>query len=331
MLCFVCCPLGISTYSGWVGILEDMCGCMDHVRVMSSFTMKISWIVTSRTQMWSVSCVTFQVIDLLTEEEAKHEVMRMLFTVIFYGFTNPFVNRNITNLNTPSFLWAAAKCIKHFLLTTSLHKPLLSLTAEQRPLLNLLEKRIRSVGVSQSVDLSKKKTQIALYVLHRLLDHGEAKELVIHVQCPIMLAWLLHGRGSQYVNYKLKKLMHSENTSCVSQAASTSADGASCSLQTKTLADQDDQVNPCKRSRLDPVSVEWEESEKTNLTVDPQVLCRTFTPCGGLPAETCPWGKIERLEIRQCGSDSLTVLNSALLTFFCLRSLTLHSICKFAN
>ncbi|XP_044216488.1 uncharacterized protein lrrc41 isoform X1 [Thunnus albacares] len=288
---------GISTHAGWIGILEDMCGCVDHI------------------------------IDLLTEEEAKHEVMRMLFTVVFNGFTNPFVSRNITNLNTPFFLLAAAKCIKHFLLFTSLHKPLQSLTAEQRPLLNLLEKRIRSVGVSQSADLSKKKTQTALYVLHRLLDHGVAKELVVHVQCPIMLAWLLHGRGSQYVNGKLKKLMHSKTTSCLSQAPITTSDGASCSpgLETNTLDDQDDQVTPCKRSKLDPVSVEGEESGKTNLTVDPQVLCRTLTPCGGSPAEACPWGKIERLEIRQCGSDSLTVLNSALLTFYCLHSLTLHS------
>lgn len=282
--------------------------------------------------MWYVSCVTFQVIDLHTEEEAKHEVMRMLFTLVFYGFTNNFVKRNITNLNTPSFLWAAAKCIKHFLLTTGIHKALQSLTAEQRPLLNLLEERIRSVGISQSIDLSNRKTQTALYILHRLLDHGVAKELVIHVQCPVVLAWLLHGRGSQYVNPELKNLMHRKKASCISQAASASADGASCSTgpETRASEDQDDQVTPCKRSKLDSASVK-EESRKANFTVDPQVLCQTFTPCDGPSAGACPWGQINCLEIRQCGSDSLRVLNSALPTFFCLRSLTLHSFCTFAN
>lgn len=280
--------------------------------------------------MSSVSCVIFQTPDFLTEEAAKHEVMRALFTVVFNGFTNTFVNRNITNLNTPSFLQAAAKCIKHFLLFTGMHKPLQSLTAEQRPLLNLLEHCIRSVGVSQSADLSKKKTQTALYVLHRLLDHGVAKELVVHVKCPLMLAWLLHGRGSQYVNRKLKKLMHSKRANRVSQAVSTSADEASCSPGLETLDTQDDEATPCKRLRLDSVCVE-EAGSGTDLTVDPQVICRAFTPCAGPPAEACPWGKIEHLEIRQCGSDSLTVLNSALLTFFCLRSLTLHSTCKSAN
>ncbi|XP_035508816.1 leucine-rich repeat-containing protein 41 [Morone saxatilis] len=278
-------------------------------------------------------CGPNHVIDLHTEEEAKHEVMRMLFTIVFYGFTNNFVKRNITNLNTPSFLWAAAKCIRHFLLTTSLHKPLQSLTAEQRPLLNLLEKRIRSVGVSQSIDLSKRKTQTALYVLHRLLDHGVAKELVVHVQCPVVLAWLLHGRGSQYVNPELKNVMGSKKANCVSKAASASADEASCSsgVETRTSEDQDDEVTPCKQLKLDSVAVKGEESGKAKLTVDPHILCQKFTPCDGPLVGACPWGQIHCLEIRQCGSDSLRVLNSALPTFFCLRSLTLHSFLIFRD
>ncbi|XP_070817188.1 leucine-rich repeat-containing protein 41 isoform X2 [Chaetodon trifascialis] len=293
---------GISTLSGWLGILQDMCG-PNHV------------------------------IDLHTEEEAKHKVMRMLFTLVFYSFTNPFVKQNITNLNTPSFLLAAAKCIRHFFLSASLHKRLQGLTAEEQPLLNLLEKRIRSVGVSQCIDLSKRKTQTALYVLHRLLDHGVAKELVVHVQCPIVLAWLLHGRGSQYIHPKLMNLMNSKKPSCSSQAASASADGPSCSpgLKTRTSEVHDDEVTPCKRSKLDFVSAEEEESQKANLTVDPHILCQTFSPCDGPSAVACPWGQIDCLEIRQCGSDSLRVLSSALPTFFCLRSLTLHSFSTFKD
>ncbi|GAA6226197.1 leucine-rich repeat-containing protein 41 [Lates japonicus] len=292
---------GISTYSEWAGILQNICS-PNHAS------------------------------DFHTEEEAKHEVMRMLFTLVFYGFRNGFVNRNITNLNTPSFLWAAAKCVRHFLLVTSLHKPLQSLTAEQRPLLNLLEKHVRSVGISQSIDLSKRKTQTALYVLHRLLDHGVVKKLVIQVQCPIVLAWLLHGRGSQYVNHELKNLMHCKKENCISQATSASTDRAtySPSLETRASEDKDDQVTPCKRSKLDSVSVEG-ESGITNFTVDPQALCRTFTSCDGPSAGACPSGQIECLEIRPCGFDSLRVLNSALPTFFCLRSLTLHSFSTFRD
>lgn len=252
--------------------------------------------------------------------------MRMLFTVVFYGFTNPFVKRNITNLNTPSFLWAAARCVRKFFVITSSHKQLLSLTAEQRPFLNLLEKCINSVTVSQCTDLSKRKTETALYVLHRLLDHGVAKELVISVQCPIMLAWLLHRRGSPYVNHELTNLMHRKKASCISQTSS-----ASCSpgLVTRTSEDQDGQGTPCKQSKLDSVSMEEKDLGKTICTVDPQVLCQTFSPSVGPSAGACPWGQINCLNITQCGSDSLKVLNSALPTFYCLRSLTLHSFCKF--
>ncbi|KAM4548040.1 uncharacterized protein lrrc41 isoform 2-T2 [Odontesthes bonariensis] len=289
---------GISTHSGWIGFLQDMHS-------------------------------PKHAIDFHTEDEAKHEVMRILFPQVFYGFRNNYVCRNLTHLNTSSFLWAAAKCIEYFSLITSSHRTLQSLTAEQRPLLKLLEMRIKSVGVSDSIDLSKKKTQTALYILHRLLDHGVATKLVLHhVTCPIMLAWLLHGRGSQYVNLELKKLMHS---SCMLQTTSAHTDGASScpDLEIRSSDDQDDQVSPCKRSKLDSVFMTEVESGKANFTVDPQALCQTFAPCEVPSAGVCSWGQIHSLEIRRCGSDSLQVLNSALPTFFCLRSLTLHSISTF--
>ncbi|XP_029356296.1 uncharacterized protein lrrc41 isoform X2 [Echeneis naucrates] len=290
---------GISTLSGWAGILRDLCG-------------------------------PNRAADFHTEEDAKHEVMRMLFILVFYGIRSPFVNRNSTNLNTQSFIIAAAKCIKHFLLTPSV--ALQSLTADQRPLLNLLEERIRSVGVTQSIDLSKSITQTALYVLHRLLDHGVAQEIVIDVDCPITLAWLLHGRGSQHVSPEFKNLMQSKKEGCVSHAASALADTADCGarLDTRTSRDEYDDVTPHKRSKMDLDSMQ-EESGKTDMTVDPQALCQIYLPCDGLSAGACQWGQIHRLEMRYCGSDSLRVLNSALPTFFCLCSLSLHSLSTFRD
>ncbi|XP_026201412.1 leucine-rich repeat-containing protein 41 isoform X2 [Anabas testudineus] len=287
---------GISTYPGWVKVLREIYG-------------------------------PHHAIDLHTEEEAKHETMRMLFTLVFYGFRNHFIIKNAANLNTPAFLWAAAKCIKHFVFITNSHNPLQSLTAERRPLLKLLEKRIRSVAISQSIDISKRKSQTALYVLHRLLDHGMVKEVVIHVQCPILLAWLLHRRGTRYVNPELDNLMNGKRAGCTSQTASASTDSVGCSPYPETRAseDQDDEGIPCKRLKLNSASVE-EESGKANLTVNLQSLCHASPS-----ANVCPWGQICCLEIRHCGSESLKVLNSALPTFFCLRSLTLHSFSTFRD
>lgn len=252
--------------------------------------------------------VILQVIDIHTEEEAKHEVMKCLFPLVFYGFKNIYITRNSTNLNTPSFLWAAAKCIQHFLISTILPNPLQSLITENWPLLNLFEERIRSVSFSHSLDLSQRKTQLGLYVFHRLFDHGKATKVTIHMQCPMVLAWLLHGRGSQYVDPKLKDLLDKEKAARALQAGS------------------DDQATPCKRSKLD---FKEEESGKEDINVDPQCLCRAFTPFQGLSAGACPWGQIHSLEIRKCGPESFNLLNAALPTFFCLHSLTLHSISKY--
>ncbi|KAM7012317.1 uncharacterized protein lrrc41 [Tautogolabrus adspersus] len=299
---------GISTYAGWIGILLDMC----------------------RPE---------QAVGLHTEEEAKHEVMKWLFTFVFYGFTNPFVKRNITNLNTPSFLRAAAKCLTSFTLLGSpaSHKKLQWLTAEQRPLLNLFEKRMKTVKiVSNAMDLSKKSNQTVLYIFHRLADHGVADRVLVHSDCPMLLAWILYGRGTQYVSPELMNLMHTKKASRISQDTSVGEGGASCSsgLVSSASEDREDEATPCKRQKFSFVSSEKEEEEKSgsaNVVVDPQILCQAFAPCDGPSVGTCPRGQIECLELNNCRSDSLRVLTAALPTFFCLRSLILHSSSTFTD
>lgn len=254
--------------------------------------------------------------------------MKALFTSVFYGFTSGFIKRNIKNLKNVSFLKAAAKCVRKFTIMNVL-KPLQALTAEQWPFLKFLETCIESVDVSNYIDLSKKDPQIPLYVLHRLLDHGVAKYLSIHGPCPIMLAWLLHGRGSQFTYCELRNLLEHQKASC----ASAGADGATCipASKSRTSEDCEDEDIPCKRFKLDSVSIKDEECGRTNFAVDPQILCQMFTPCDSSSAAACCQGQIERLQLHECGSDCLQVLFAALPTFFCLRSLTLNSSCKFAK
>lgn len=232
--------------------------------------------------------------------------MKMLFSAVFYGFTNCFIRKNMSNLNTPSFLRVAAKYLRRFSLL-SVHKPLQALTMEKRSFLTHLEECIDSIVVSQCVALSKKEAQIVLYILHRLLDHGVARKLIVHVQCPLILAWLLCERGPQHIHPQLETLRSSR------QASST---------HSQAVENQDRPDVPCKLQKLCSVSM-------TNLTLDPQVLCHMFPSCGGTSAGPCPRGRVEQLEVSQCRPDCLTVLTDALPTFFCLRSLNLHSFCKF--
>ncbi|XP_013863537.1 leucine-rich repeat-containing protein 41 [Austrofundulus limnaeus] len=271
---------GISTYSGWFSILQDFNS-------------------------------DYCPLEFNTEEKAKHEVMRYLFPLVFYGFKNHYIIKNSENLKNESFLWAAASCNTQFWLKTNSSKPLQTLTSDRRPLLTLLEEHIRTIILPLPLTLSESNTRTALYILHRLLDHGSASQLVLHSECRSALPWLLHGRGSQYVNPALRSLF------CSSCILSPSNDVAGPSLGPE---DEELHVSVCKRSRLDS-----ENSEESNLAVDPHVLCSAYGQ-GAVPsAGPCPWGQITHLDLRKCGSESFRCLIPALPTFFCLRSLTLHS------
>lgn len=244
-------------------------------------------------------------LDLTTEDQAKHKVMKMLFSAVFYGFTNCFIRKNMSNLNTPSFLRVAAKYLRRFSLL-SVHKPLQALTLEKRSFLTHLEECIESVVVSQCVALSKKEAQTVLYILHRLLDHGVARKLIIHVQCPAILAWLLRERGPQHVPLELESVRSGTQAS---------------SAHSQAVENRDHPDVPAKLRRRDSAcpSQEVIKSAKS---------CHMFPSCDGASAGPCPRGRVEQLEVSQCGPDCLTVLTAALPTFFCLRSLNLHSLCK---
>ncbi|XP_033821106.2 uncharacterized protein lrrc41 [Periophthalmus magnuspinnatus] len=156
---------GVSTLSGWKEILRNMRG-------------------------------PFCVLDVSSEGEAKHLVMKGLFSSVLYDFKSDFISKNLSNLNTSWFLGAAARCLRHFVLL-NLVEPLRRLIGEQRTVLDLLERSITSVGVSHSLDPAKAENQLALLVLHRLLDHGQCRRVVLQARCPLTLAWILHGRSSQ--------------------------------------------------------------------------------------------------------------------------------------
>ncbi|KAM4739713.1 leucine-rich repeat-containing protein 41 isoform 2-T2 [Anableps anableps] len=255
--------------------------------------------------------------------------MLRLFTSVFYGLSNSYVLKNSTNLKSNSFLSAAAKSIHHFILIPCMHQALQALTTNQQPLLVLLEKHIRTIHVNHL--LTVRKTQAALYVLHRLLDHGVTTNLVVSIDSPLDLAWLLHGRGSQYVNLELKALLSCAHVFQTSPANAAGAASSSIDVKSTASGNQSDHVIPCKRAKLFSGSVEEEDDQSgvPSFTLDPQVLCHTFSPGDGPSAGACAFGQITHLEIRTCGPDSLRVLGFSLPTFSCLQSLSLHSISIF--
>lgn len=198
---------GVSTFRRWMQILE---------------------------QMWGPS----RIIDVHTEVEAKRHVMERLFTRVLYGVSEDFIKENTSSLSSGSFLKAAARCMEHFVLMMS-PVALRRLLCEQRTVLDVLEKNVSSVSVTRGLDPSKAHSSEALLVLHRLLDHGGVRTLVLHACSALTLAWLLHRRGSHFVSTDVKDLTGAWR-----------------------CADRDLQAPSCKRLRLE------EEEEAGGSCVD---------------------------------------------------------------
>ncbi|XP_056132717.1 uncharacterized protein lrrc41 [Lampris incognitus] len=285
---------GISTYSAWVALLRDIKG---------------------------PNCVA----DLHTEEESKQETMDALFHVIFYGFKYSYIARHISNVNITSLLLVMAKHVKHFYLRLSHF--LQSFTAEQRPLLRSLEKSVRCVEIKKHIEVLKRDSQYALYILHRMLDHGEAKDIIIYNQDPVMLAWILHARGSQYGCEQFQKRSTFKSNTTTSSVGETMA---SPDHGTTSYKDEEDHVLLAKRPKIDFVSAE-EEARNPKSPLDPEVLCQTFTSSTVPLSEDCPRGQICSLQIRECAQNMLSMLVPFLPTWLCLRSLTLQSCSIFSD
>lgn len=265
---------GISTLPGWVAVFSDMRG---HKHAVASST----------------------------EAEAKHKVMKTLFPSVFYGFTDAFIRRNISNLRSPSFLKAAAKCVRKFTIMKVL-EPLRALTAEQRPLLKVLEETIHSVAVSNCIRLSREESQIPRYVLHRLLDHGVAEALSVHGTCAFTLAWLLYGRGSEPSHAELRNLKERRGCSGEDEVPRKRFKSADVSSSSSTEEQQ-------------------QQRGESDFTVHPQTLCQMFSPGDGASSSACLRGRLDRLEVTDCGVNCLGVVCVFLPTFFSLRSLTLST------
>lgn len=230
--------------------------------------------------------------------------MRFLFTSVLYGFSNSFIRSNLAYLKSLSFLKAAANYIGIFEIMQR-QEPLRALAAEQRPLLNVLEECIHSVDISFRLRLSEE-SRIVFYILHRLLDHGVAKGISIHGVCPLLLAWILHGRGSRFTYAELGDL-----------AERWKPRGRGGGFYQGEDA-------PPKRLKL---------ADRGELDLDPQALCGMFSACDGVSSSLPPCGRgnIECLEIIECGVDCLQVLCVALPTFSVLRTLTVSTLREFVT
>lgn len=267
---------------------------------------------------------SFQVLDLHSEDVSKQEAMDTCFQLMFYGFKYKGVAKQIFNVNITTLFLVMAKHIKRFYLRPS--QFLQTFTKEQRVLLTILEGSVDIVDVKHHKNLMKTESQFALFVLHRLLDHGRSKELIIYGLDPDMLTWILQGRGSQHAHTQQE--LDSGHRSSLVVKSTTAANNNVPGVDGGTEAEAEN-ATPCKRLKLDDMSQDWEAVETPQPTVEPELLCQAFALPGSCLKGLCPRGQICSLQIRECGRSTLRVLIPFLPTWLCLRSLTIQSCCEY--
>ena len=249
--------------------------------------------------------------------------MERLFYFTFFGYCFRSDIKYLLKVNFNSMLLVMAKHVHRFCFHDSRY--LYSFISEQRPVLSVLEKSVRCIEVERDTQLISVAAQCMLYVLHRLIDHGAAGEVVMWNPDPILLGWMLHGRQSRSTSQSCPVKKKAKGTPLAGNAYAANSSSSSTSKWKESVEDDEEEdAIPCKRPRLTSLPLK-KESEEFREYMAPEHLCQIFTPSAGPTRQVCPLGQIHSLEIKEFGDHILPVLLPLLSTWLCLRSLILSS------
>ncbi|KAM9530361.1 leucine-rich repeat-containing protein 41 isoform 1-T1 [Salvelinus alpinus] len=273
---------------------------------------------------------------ILTEDEWRETSMHKLFNLAFYGFRFGGDTKYLLNVNFNSLLLVMAKYIQHLVLRTS--RPHGYFFA-RRSVLSVLEKGVRRIQLGESTQLREWPSDV-LYTLHRLLDHGAARDVIMNQSPdPRLLAWILHGRGPQSKIHQCPmESMQGEMVKCCqapNTAGSSAGDAEAARSQVPEEEEPDEEDHnggtPCKRPRLSIASAKGEldlTSSPCQCMV-PKPLCQMFIPSAGHSTEICHKGQIHSLKINDFRVGVFPVLLPLLPSWLCLHSLSLQSAWTF--
>ncbi|RXN39240.1 leucine-rich repeat-containing 41 [Labeo rohita] len=210
----------------------------------------------------------------------------------------------LSNLSDSSILSMTVKHVQVLSLHTSTKNICSLASGDLRPILSSLEKGVTSLKLLDVKSLFKHGRKYVLFVLHRLLDHGSVREVVLRRNPDSsFLSWLTSRRRGHQLT--------------VSAAPETPHTDGHCSVV-------DDLDSRC--------SGELEEPAAKRLALDmeenPEVLCSEFSSANS-PADHCPEGQIHSLDFEVSKCQILNTVSHILPTWLCLRKLHLHSDCKY--
>ncbi|KAF4111833.1 hypothetical protein G5714_006628 [Onychostoma macrolepis] len=230
----------------------------------------------------------------LPDQDWKQRCLERLFHMVL--FTQ--VRRGgsyLSHLSDTSILSMTVKHVRVLSLHTSTKNFCRLASVDLRPILSSLEKGVTSLKLLDVKSLFKHERKYVLFILHRLLDHGSVRDVVLRRNPDSsFLSWLMSGRRGPQLT--------------VSTAPETSH------------ADGHDLDSKC--------SAELEEPAAKRLALDvegnPEVLCSEVSSSSS-PADRCPEGQIHSLDFEVSKREILSTVSHTLPTWLCLRTLHLHS------
>ncbi|XP_036427365.1 leucine-rich repeat-containing protein 41 [Colossoma macropomum] len=111
------------------------------------------------------------------EENWKQKCLESLFHMVLFRKTQ--VHNILSNLSEYAVLTMSAEHVRVLSLTVAGQGGCRLASEELRPILSILEKRVRCLRLFDAMALLKQGRKDILFVLHRLLDHGSVTEVVL--------------------------------------------------------------------------------------------------------------------------------------------------------
>ncbi|XP_019741348.1 uncharacterized protein lrrc41 isoform X2 [Hippocampus comes] len=197
-----------------------------------------------------------------TSQDVQEEVMRQMFAQFLHHPSNESGLRS--SIRLPTFLSTAVKYVSHVRLSRYID-PLVSLLVEE-PLLSSLEKTVELlqfewVGPHVSQDLA----EVLNFLVHRFVDHGVVKHLILNCPSPNFLTSLFKERCHRYKpvipsqpRESLMNLMSDEDGPCNKKLR---WDKTACSVLHRCIDFSPGCRTPCQDLKIQSLEVAVDNTE----------------------------------------------------------------------
>lgn len=247
----------------------------------------------------------------LSSQDWKQRCLERLFHMVLFSHVRQG-RLYLSNLSDAFVLSMTARHVKVLSLHGSSRNICRLASEELRTTLTTLEKGVRCLKLLDANSLLKHGRKNVLFVLHRLLDHGSVREVVLRKSPNLsFLSWIMSRcRGPP------------GQLSATLAGTSNPEDPADAQISDFDLEYSTDEGEPtAKRSR---------RSLTLELKHNADVLCSTFLSSDST-AGHCPEGQINSLDFEVSSCQILTTVSRVLPSWTRLHTLHLHNDCKYTT